>query len=110
MRQRLATKRFTTTANLRKFGMIDSLNELLNLFGLGAGAGGGGYAFWQSKANRMAISKQDVKIEKIDDSVDTLALLVARDYVTKSELNSKLDKMQVSLDRIIDKLESKADK
>lgn len=89
---------------------MDFLDQIANLLGLGAGATGGGYAFFQAKSNKEMIKSVHSDVESIERGMNALSVLIARDYITREETNGRFDKIHEKLDRILDKLESKADK
>ena len=79
-------------------GIEAILHDILNYSGLG-GAGAGGFAIWQSKANRKDID---------DMRKETLAfmLAVSKEYASKDDISE----IKTLLIRIEDKLDNKVDK
>ena len=76
-------------------------------------------AFYNSLKENMnksfeSVNKNIKEVEedtvKLSDKVQAIELLVAGDYVKKSEFEAKIDAMFKKLDIIVDKLDRKADK
>lgn len=71
--------------------------------------GGGVISYW---IKAVTSNQKDLSISqgKLADEMRDIALKMSEDYVKKSDINNRLDKIDNILDRIFDKLESKQDK
>lgn len=49
-------------------------------------------------------------VKKLKDLVQAIEVDLAKNYATKSDINQRLDKIDLVLERIFDKLDGKADK
>lgn len=88
---------------------MDFLDQIGNLLGLGVGASGGGYAFFQSKANKEMIKEVHRDVESIEMNVNSLSVLLARDYITREETSARFDKIHEKLDQILYVVANKVD-
>lgn len=89
------------------FSFIDSL---MGLMGLGGGAAGGGYAFFQSKANKESVKEIKQEIGKMEEQLTNHQIKVAEQYVTNSHFNEGVTDLKSYLIRIEEKIDKKADK
>jgi hypothetical protein len=71
--------------------------------------GGGVISYW---IKAVTLNQKDLSNSQIILSNDLrdITLKMSEDYVKKSDINNRLDKIDNILDRIFDKLESKQDK
>ncbi len=78
-----------------------------------------GTALYNSLKNNMdnsfksvneSIHEIEIDASKLTEKVQAVELLVAGNYVMKSEFEAKMDAMFKKLDKIFDKLDGKADK
>ena len=71
--------------------------------------GGGVISYW---IKAVTSNQKDLSISqgRLADDMRDIALKMSEDYVKKSDINNRLDKIDNILDRIFDKLESKQDK
>ncbi|MFH0710142.1 MAG: hypothetical protein V2A75_08050 [Pseudomonadota bacterium] len=78
-----------------------------------------GTALYNSLKNNMdnsfksvneSIHEIELDASKLTEKVQAVELLVAGNYVMKSEFEAKMDAMLKKLDKIFDKLDGKADK
>jgi len=49
-------------------------------------------------------------VKRLKDGLQTIEVDLAKNYATKSDINSRLDKIDSVLERIFDRLDGKADK
>jgi hypothetical protein len=49
-------------------------------------------------------------VKRLKDEVQSVEVDLAKNYATKSDINSRLDKIDQVLERIFDRLDGKADK